>query len=201
MHKKPDKHGAFRLFYIENTVPYVGKTTVLERMKLEDAETGNVLATDNRINIYVNLDTRKAEVIPDDVREKIVATSTESQPLKVQNIPETPARVYKQHTSSKYTDLDSLGHVNAAVYCKNFINAASNAILDGFLQGFKHEKIGCYRLEKYCAHFHSESHIGDNLIYAIWQNDEEHQQIYCKVDKDDGTTVFTSLLKFGDVIE
>ena len=200
---RKDKFGIFRLFYFEVTIPFVGNTSLVQQVNLVDYETGLTLTTSYSVSVFVTAEKHQLAVIPDNIKARINRQLSEPKKfMRVPTVPEIPTNVYTELKMTFYSDLDLYQHMTAPMYVNKFINVASNAVMDGFLQGFKHENGGCYMLERYCGHFHSETKFGDELLFSVWQDKNDLKLVYCKaVRKNDGSLVYTGLIKYGEAIE
>ncbi len=121
-----------------------------------------------RLGVFINPKTGKSKQLPLDEKTLLKNFETKKTTLRI-NLPAPPQNKYYKYILKVHaSDIDHLYHVNNSVWMRYCMDAAAEAVQNGFFKCFKRDLFS-YPVKKLDCIFNSEALAGDELTVLCWQ--------------------------------
>lgn len=171
---------------------YVGSSSVNTKAAIMTPADQKVLFTNINQVVSIDSSTRKPTPFPEWWRKKYSGFGENHVSLIIPKF-ETKPNAASCQLKVAWSDTDKNNHTNWASYLRFATDAAHHCSDDGFLPNFEaNYKVGIKNIQ---LRYAGESHEGDILDVAVWQDDDRPEILYVDIHK--GTqSIFQTKIEF-----
>ena len=147
---------------------------------LTDNTSGTLLATNNRMLMLIDRQTRKPCLIPEPLYQQFAPHATMDR-MRVTNVPDIPARHHRWATRANHSDSDIIYHVNQSVFGRFCMDCAVDAASHGFYK----ELVGDfyqYNVVDVQITYKREVFPGDDISVITWQHKDNPYLLYFVIE-------------------